>query len=148
MPATFTYWYRLLLVIASVSVAVSSAKMPMAFCSEEPEAATVGDPTVLPWMLPDSVPPPLSSIEMPSSTGLVIVLPSLVIVFFELPDGMISTLPPTIGPPGVLDVAADRVAGGLRTESDAAGAAGGGIGLEQEGFANVVRERRPGGESL
>ena len=79
----------------SVWVLEVSALMPMSSACVEPEPATVGDPTVLPLIVPVTDPvPPVSSTPMPPAVSPVMVLPSIVIAVWAVPSGLITTPPP------------------------------------------------------
>jgi hypothetical protein len=81
--------------ISSVSVTEPSANTPMSLPSE-PEFEVPAVPIVLPLTVPGSVPlVPSSSIAMPVKTDLWMLLLSTVSEVSELPNGLITTPPPS-----------------------------------------------------
>jgi hypothetical protein len=82
----------LLPVIASVSVPAPSAVALMLLLP--PELAAVGDPTVLPLIVPETVPEPSLSTPMPLSVMFWTLLPSIVIVVVLLPSWLIDAPEP------------------------------------------------------
>src|SRR5579863_5631339 len=84
-----------------------------------PELATVGDPTVLPLIVPDSVPEPSLSTPMPLAVTFWTLLPSIVIVVVLLPCGSINApLPPAPPTPTPLTWLSENVTLSVPVEAE------------------------------